>query len=306
MADALVVVVRQSYTCSQIRAHLQKFVKRPGFPDLAPEEAFFDLTGCSIEHWEQPLLAYLEDIDGALKSLIAQLIDEVFADCQRTELVRVVSDVLGQLADRILDQQNSQARWLLECELSPQGTLDVEGQRMAETESTRNLRKEAAEARANNFLNESETENRRTTGAEREDAVKRKIASLKDTPLPYLREIAAVGKIQSHYRLAMNRFMDYLLVSGQRHVLEDFAEKAFAELREALGLAESDGEFWPHYGFRWFSTRSDGADACYHFLAQDRCARLLAEDPQRERRRAHLLEELRRLHTALQSLARLA
>ncbi|KAI9887718.1 MAG: hypothetical protein M1823_000467 [Watsoniomyces obsoletus] len=280
-------IVQKAYTCPEIRSHLQKFVKRVGFSDLAPQEAFFDLTKRSVECWEGPLLAYLEDIDHALKSLISDLINGVFADCQRTQLVKEVSNTLSILADYTIDQQNNKARWLLECELSPHGTLDAEGQRAAEQELTKILRKEAAEARANNFLDESEHENRQTTGADREEAVRKKVAALKEIQLPYLREIMAVGKVQSHYRIAVNRFTDYLLISGQRHVLEEFAEKAFCQLRDKLGLTEPDGE----------SSLP---------LPQQRCAILMAEDPQREHRRAHLLEQRSRLHRALDKLARLA
>ena len=235
------VVLGKRYTCSDIESHLQDCYSN-GIPDTVDATAIHDLCFESIEHWEVPMYLFLNKTEKMVKALLLDLVKDVFSDYHGTALPSKVKSIVTKLCDQVQKEEHDLAARFYECERGRQATLDIESHRTAEEEALKRLKVMYVVQRINDFLTETEPENKKTEGPDRAKIVNKQLQSENLDTLKCSPALAVMAKVQAYYKIAMSRFVDNLFLSVQAQVFAKIAVEISAALEQRLGLHDRDGK----------------------------------------------------------------
>ncbi|KAI9810799.1 MAG: hypothetical protein M1826_003459 [Phylliscum demangeonii] len=247
-----------------------------GIPDLVSAKSIEQLCRQSVEHWEEVLQIFLDQTAALIKRYIYRCLDDHFQVYQETQLYEQVSSALDDILEQVASSVQSMGTALFESEKGRPATRNLEGQAAAVAEALEGLRKKRHEHRTLSHLAQ-ESRPRGWTNAD----VDARVRSTKDWGRDeFDREVIAMGTVQGYYKIALNRFVDNVFLSVPAQAFKEIRANLVPHLQSHLRLTEPG--------------------------AAEYCARLAAEDPEREIRRAQLRREEANLRKALECLATLS
>ncbi len=239
----------QTYSCRQIRDMLME-----GQPNLLAVEAdrtvVPELSRSSIFNWQAPVKKFLALTEGRLKQKLHSIVADSFSDYHQTQLPGRINDTIDSVLETAVQQAQHLAKEALENEYRLQLTLDTEGLEAARRQCLEVLERRGLEQRIIEVL--ESTEGKKTEGLDRRTKVKAAVEKEKNNmgPHPYQREIGVMAHVQGYYKIAANRFVDFIVLTFDRylfsvHVAADLAEA----LEQLMGLNEGNGTFHPFHTF---------------------------------------------------------
>lgn len=231
-------------------------------------------------HWKRPLDQFLKGTEEMLKGEICSIVDDIFAEYRQTELPGTIKAAVETVMAVAMGKARILADDCLANETNQHATLNTDGLNTARKQTRAALERRGLELAANMRLDQTENPNKTTTGKERDAKVSTMIERGDVSSHSFGRETQVLAEVQAWYRIAANRFVDLVYLALRRIVFGRIATALAVEVDGRLRLTEED--------------------------AQEHCAHLTAEDPNREKRRKYLKDKKARLNEALDRLARLA
>ncbi|KAH8705023.1 putative dynamin GTPase [Talaromyces proteolyticus] len=234
-------------------------------------QAIDALNKQSVTHWRKPLDIFLGAVHKLVKRHILDQVNKVFAPYRDTELHRQVSSIVEQHILQLKQDLDLQASELLALEVSKPFTMDHARLHELEKRHLEDFSRRRKYTRTKKYLE--------SQGELPDDATKvsSRIQQFEVVePDPFEKEIKMMASSRAYYELASVRFVDSLCQNVHIKLFWKCKEM-HAVIEDKLGVYGQD------------STAL--------------CARLMAQDPERQRLRESLVKEQVKLGTAQEWLA---
>ncbi|KAL8948932.1 MAG: hypothetical protein Q9222_004919 [Ikaeria aurantiellina] len=259
------------FTLSEIRNILQD--AHIGLPNQIDPKATKRMIKESLVFWDQPLDDLLEFTNQECLAIICNQAFQIFSIWQGTQIFDLIIDACKSFFSEKSNSQAAAAKRVLALERQLALTLHEDAMRTASERALATLENGLHKERAKAFL-------AKTDANWEEDLTDRvrseKISKVTDAqlgPNPYIHELRALADVRGYYECAFSRFVDVISRSIQGELFMTCREEIGTVLKQRIGLEEKD--------------------------AEQRCAILLAVDPDSERIRAELTKQKENLEKAL-------
>ena len=222
-----------------------------------------------------------------LRNLNAQCLEEVFGQWKQTLLFSESKRIVNDHVEQIVREERERASRRYELEYLHPTTLNEEAFESLEAEVLKDLKEKRLKARQEWV----ETEALRRQPAPTKQARGPKDVHPQLGADPFAQQVEVMAQLRAYYRVAMYRFVDQLRLSVLGHLFVKCRDELCRELERKLGLTRPDGKF---------SLPVSLVRVCTDDMltAKEVCAQLMAEEPERERKRARLMMEKDRLSKA--------
>ncbi|KAI9876220.1 MAG: hypothetical protein M1830_007009, partial [Pleopsidium flavum] len=251
-----------------------------GIPNQVEPKAIERMSQMSVEHWDKPMKEFMQITGNKLQKLILDRLEDVFGAWKQTALFTEATAIVNGFLSQALTAQREAAERVYRLENFKPMTYNGAALDQAREAALPDIRARRRDARIARYLEEQESRSGRvTSGSDRQ----KKLATITDVHIgvdPYHQEVDVIGTVRGYYDCAFSRFVDTICRDVQGELFAKCRNGIYMELEEELGVMEGD--------------------------ANERCARLMAEDPQREIKRAQLKREKEKLAKAQDWLANLA
>ncbi|KAJ6161176.1 hypothetical protein N7470_004572 [Penicillium chermesinum] len=233
-----------------------------GIPNHVDTRAADFMARLSIQHWSNVAHVFVTALHDHVEEVLTAALDDELSQYKQTELYREVQTLIQQFMYDVRTEQLCDIMKFFNIQYEQPFTIE-EGEHEAKAgEALKSLQKSRTDARIKCWL--------RLSGqpADEQSAVK----SINETKLgrdPFHHEINMVAKCRGYYEIARGRFLDVVCQMVRYTIHSKFRD----ELDKKL--------------LRDFTDQPP-----------ERCAQLMAEDPQREALRYSLIEQREKLHKA--------
>ncbi|KAJ5105650.1 interferon-induced GTP-binding protein Mx [Penicillium alfredii] len=255
------------FTLEEIRG-IKEDSYRAGIPNQIDPRAIEALNGMSVKHWDDLMKTFLEASHKAVRNMIFQTLDEVFTSYRQTGLYRELCRIVNVYMTRLHAEHLRHGKDIYTIEHSKPFTMAQEQHKKAMREASANLLRARQVARAGCYLE------LRGIGPDDETRASKikKITPAELGPDQYLQELEMMASSRGYYEIASSRFLDVICQSVHTNLFSKCRDDLIRAIDDELQI------FGPN--------------------ALDRCLELMAEDPDRQRRRAELLREREKLTKA--------
>ncbi|KAI9835841.1 MAG: hypothetical protein M1819_001739 [Sarea resinae] len=279
-AFASVRGLAKKFTIRDVREFILD-ARAAGIPNQVDPKAIERLSQESMSHWSTPMKEILSLTDKMLENQVFEILDDVLGPWKSTALFKEASTIIHRFLEHISEEQRRYAQRLYELEQLKPLTVNKDHTKF-QHQAFGALKARRNEIRINKFLDQEEARaGKEMNPNERANKVNKMGEQiLKQIGAdPAHEEIHTMSVVLGYYNIASSRFVDSICLGIQGHLLVTFRNGILIKLIEGLGIMAPD--------------------------AQERCAQLMAEDPQREIRRAQLKRERETLNKAQDWLAAL-
>ncbi|KAL8767095.1 MAG: hypothetical protein Q9209_006322 [Squamulea sp. 1 TL-2023] len=258
------------FTLSDIRTILQD--AHIGLPNQIDPKATKRMIRDSLSHWDEPLEELLSFTSQTCLAMILERASSVFSLWQGTRCYELLLELCQSFFQEKFKIQATSAKRILDKERHSALTLHEDAMRTASDEALIALENACRNERAKAFLakQDPEWDNGLTDRAKVERISKVTEAQLGGNP--FVQELRALADVRGYYECAFSRFVDVVYQGIQTELLTACHNELGTALKQGVGLEEKD--------------------------AEQRCAILLAVDPENERIRGELLKQKQNLETA--------
>ncbi|KAI9811530.1 MAG: hypothetical protein M1832_000873 [Thelocarpon impressellum] len=248
-----------------------------GVPNQTDPKVVDRLSQSSIAHWAGPMDEFLDVTDTMLRNMASELLEQVLEEYKQTALFAEARAITERFLTELVGSERRGAQSLFKLEYDNPTTLNEDALESARKEALASLQAQRREWRVGKHLDEQEAKTGREMDGAKRQAEAAKVSDAVLGPDPRAKEIEVMAIVQGYYRTAMFRFIDQIRLSVLGGLFAKFREGVCPLLVSELGLMRAD--------------------------ANEHCALLMAEDPERERRRAQLKKDKEMLGKAQQRLA---
>ncbi|KAL8684171.1 MAG: hypothetical protein Q9224_006550, partial [Gallowayella concinna] len=259
------------FTLTEIRSILED--AHIGLPNQVDPRATKRMIKDSLSHWHEPMETLLNITSHSCRSMILERASSVFSLWHGTRCFDVLLANCQSFFDEHMEKQFSSARRILGIERQAALTLHEDAMRTASERALITLELACRNERAKALLMKRDPEWDKNLS----DSVrKEKISKVDDSqlgPNPYMNELRAIADVRGYYECAFSRFVDVIYQGIQAELITACRNDLGPALKERLGLGEKD--------------------------AEQRCAILLAVDPENARVRAELERQKENLEKAV-------
>ncbi|KAF2837443.1 hypothetical protein M501DRAFT_937282 [Patellaria atrata CBS 101060] len=268
------------YELDQIRGILRQFRSsdRPGEVDPA---AIDHLISISLGEWDVPTMVFLDATMDGLLSHVEIAFNNSFSRWLGSDFAKKTRDISSTFLLKLVDEQRIIATRALLWERYKPLSMDEEGLEEQEKKELDSLRNSRAE-KLHEFqlkMNDKAAEKFPAEEYYRKLLGKNDRQKWLDITDPFHREITAMSRVRGYYNVVCQSFVNTIVKCVQAELFEGLKKHLSDEITTKLELHGSD--------------------------LQNRCVQLLAEDPERERRRIHLKKEKAQLLEAQKVLKNL-
>ncbi|KAL8669897.1 MAG: hypothetical protein Q9168_005531 [Polycauliona sp. 1 TL-2023] len=259
------------FTLTEIRAILQD--AHIGLPNQVDPKATKRMIKDSLQKWEEPLEELLGFANDTCLALILDRASCTFGLWQGTQCFDRVLEICKSFFQDKFQVQVTSAKRILDIERNTAMTLHEDSMRSATENAMVALSIACRNERAKAFLakQDPEWEVKLTTHQAKLDKMS-KVTEDQLGPNPFVQELRAMADVRGYYECAYSRFVDVIYQGIQTELFAACRNDLGEALKQGIGLEEKD--------------------------AEQRCATLLAVDPENERIRAELVKQKSNLEKA--------
>ncbi|KAL8983687.1 MAG: hypothetical protein Q9205_002137 [Flavoplaca limonia] len=259
------------FTLTGIRTILQD--AHIGLPNQIHPEGIKRMVKESLSHWDEPLDELLAFTGQTCLAMVLERASYVFGLWQGTRCYDRLLEICQSFFQEKLRIQTLSAKRVLATECRTALTLNEKAMRTASEEALSALGNAYRNERVKAVLTKQDPE--WETNVRDRSKLDKMMASVSDVqlgPNPFLQELRAMADVRGYYECAFSRFVDVVYQGIQTELFAACRYELGEALKEGIGLEEKD--------------------------AEQRCAVLLAVDPENERLRAELIKQKSNLEKA--------
>ncbi|KAJ5380795.1 uncharacterized protein N7496_003223 [Penicillium cataractarum] len=249
-------------TLNEIR-DIKEESHRAGIPNQIDPSAIETLNRASVKHWDGLVNAFVSATCNLVLRVLGMNLDEVIAQYHQTGLYRELRRVISEFVNQLRGAflDDAMAHYKIECEKP--FTMAQLLHKEAQGNALRGLIVGRNRSRARTYLRSAALD------ANDESRIAEIIKNL--APDTYSQEVEMMASSRAYYEIASSRFLDVICQSAYAKVFSKCRDELVHVINSQLN-ADSN----------------------------DRCMELMAEDPERQRRRITLLGERAKLSKAQQ------
>ncbi|KAL1966975.1 hypothetical protein VTN77DRAFT_3719 [Rasamsonia byssochlamydoides] len=237
-------------------------------------KAIEQMNQISVRHWVEPLKIFLAVSHKLTRDTLLEQVDKVFSQYKQTDLYRQLVKIIESYLAEVREDHYAQAFELYQLEYSKPFTMATSFMTRAKEDASVTLKARRREVRVRRFL---ELQGRLPDEPHKREAEIRKVSDRELGPDPFEREIEMMATVRGYYEVASSRFVDSICQGIHIKLFSRCREELFLVIEKALGILEEN--------------------------ALERCMILMAEDPERQKRRQYLVKERAKLTKAQEWLA---
>ncbi|PYH92699.1 hypothetical protein BO71DRAFT_431664 [Aspergillus ellipticus CBS 707.79] len=242
---------------------------RAGLPDQTDPKAIEIMNQMSVKHWGDPLATFLTATHTLVRNMLEKQLHDVFIQYHQTSLYRELRRIIKQYMHDLRIEHVEHAQENFNIERNKPFTMAISSLEQATRTAHQFLYSHRKMARCGLYL---DSRGKFPKGDPRRDAELRKLTDADLGPDKFTQELKMMATTRGYYDVASSRFID--------SICQGVHTKLFAKCREELiSVIEKE--------LRIFDDN-----------ALERCLELMAEDPERQRRRLHLLREKEKITKA--------
>ncbi|OJJ45477.1 hypothetical protein ASPZODRAFT_99591 [Penicilliopsis zonata CBS 506.65] len=247
---------------------------RAGIPDQTDPKAIEIMNQMSVKHWDKPMLAFLGASHKLVLNMLMKQIDEVFRDYHQTSLYRELKLIIEKYLQKLRKDHllHAQENYKIECHKP--FTMATSALETATRAAYSYLWNRRHLARANKYI---EMQGKYAADNPRREAEMKKLTDAELGPDMFAQEVKMMATTRGYYEIASSRFVDSICQSVHTKLFSKCREELITVIEKELGIFENN--------------------------AMERCLELMAEDPERQRRRQNLLKEKEKITKAQEWLA---
>ncbi|KAI4274757.1 MAG: hypothetical protein LQ337_003697 [Flavoplaca oasis] len=258
------------FTVMEIRAILQD--AHIGLPGQVDPRATERMIKESLSHWDKPLDELLEFTGQTCHDMIIQRASAVFGQWQGTRCYETLLEICSSFFQEQLQKQIESAKRVLAIERHATLTLNEEAMKSASEMALMTLETRCREERVKAFLKHQDNDWDYNLSERQKTDRMSKITDIQLGPNPYSIELRAIADVRGYYDCAYSQFVDAIYKGIRAELLITCRNEIGNALKQGIGLEEKD--------------------------AEQRCAVLLAVNPENERLRAELIKQKSNLEKA--------
>ncbi|KAL8781027.1 MAG: hypothetical protein Q9213_006204 [Squamulea squamosa] len=243
-----------------------------GLPNQVDPRATKRMIRDSLSHWDKPLEELLSFTSQICLTMILERASSVFNSWQGTRCYELLIELCQSFFQEKFKIQATSAKRTLDMERHSALTLHEDAMRTASDEALTALQDSYRNERVKAFLAKQDPE---WDNGLKDSAKMKRMSEVTEAQLggnPFVQELRALADVRGYYECAFSRFVDVVYQGIQTEFLTACRNELGTALKQGVGLEEKD--------------------------AEQRCAILLAVDPENERIRGELLKQKQNLETA--------
>lgn len=258
------------FTLIEIRNILQD--AHIGLPNQVDPKATKRMIRASLAGWDEPLQELLRFAEQTCLAMILERANEAFGIWRGTQLFGLTEEICKSFFDEQLKRQVLSVERSLNIERQQALTLHAETMETFSEKTFTVLENACRNARARALLNKIDPGwDDNLTSRAKEDKILR-VTDDQLGPNPYVHELRAISNVRGYYQCAFTRFVDVVYQGIQANLFTSCRNDLGSALKKRIGLEDRD--------------------------AEQRCAVLLAVDPEGERIRIELIKQKENLEKA--------
>ncbi|KAL2002809.1 hypothetical protein VTN02DRAFT_5852 [Thermoascus thermophilus] len=251
---------------------------RAGLPDQTDPKAIEIMNQISVQHWDQPMSVFLAVSHTLVRDMLMEQLRSIFSQYRQTGFYRELKRIIENYVETLKREHHRYAFEIYSIERSKPFTMATVPLELARKEALQFLSKHRHNARAKCYL---DLQGKFPQGDPRRKTELEKITEAQLGPDKFVQELRMMAIVKGYYEVASSRFVDSICQSVHTKLFTKCRDELVQIIEQELGVFKDD--------------------------ALERCMELMAEDPERQRRRQYLVKERQKLTKAqewLQSSAK--
>ncbi|KAK2761761.1 hypothetical protein FQN54_001589 [Arachnomyces sp. PD_36] len=249
-----------------------------GIPGLVNPKAIEKMNRMSVQHWDGPMREFLATTHKMLQSVLLEQLGEVFGHYKQTALYSELKRIIVAFLDQAHSDHCSHADENYHIEHSKPFTMATASLERAHEQYLEALKARRRTGRVHLFLDLQRSLNDEEAWEDdQKRAAAAKITDADIGPDDFSKEVEIMATIRGYYDIASARFVDSICQMTHTKLFFRCRHDLISTIERELGLLEND--------------------------ASEKLAILMTENPERQRRRLHLVKEKERLGKAMESLS---
>ncbi|KAL4943649.1 hypothetical protein BDV06DRAFT_221004 [Aspergillus oleicola] len=244
-----------------------------GIPQQINPKALEVMDKMSVQHWNGPMMAFINASHKLVSQILLKEVKNCFVQYQQTELYRQLRKIIEFYLQELRAEHVEHAGEIYQIEYNKPFTMENSTLVRAIEDAQKLLETNRLDARKRCYL---KLMNRWPDDVSRRENEMRKIGVAELGVDRFAQELKIMAKTRGYYKVASSRFVDSICQSVHAKLFFKCRENLVAVIERGLGI--------------------------YNENAVDRCNELMAEDPERQRRRQYLVREKEKIMRAQQWL----
>ncbi|RMJ22113.1 Dynamin family [Aspergillus sp. HF37] len=263
----------KQFTWEEVK-EIREHSYRAGLPDQTDPKAIEIMNQLCVAHWDAPMKAFLKASHKKVKDTLMQQLQEVFSQYHQTGLYWELVRIVGGYLQRLHDDHFEQAKEMFNIEHAKPFTMDTGALENATKKQLEHLKTRRHQVRAGCYL---DLQGKFAADDPRRDAEIKKLGEAELGPDLFAQEVKMMAIARGYYGIASSRFVDGLCQSLHTKLFSKCRDGLLEAIEQELRIFDSN--------------------------AMERCLELMAEDPERQRRRQHLMKEKQKVTKAQEWLS---
>ncbi|KAL4955309.1 P-loop containing nucleoside triphosphate hydrolase protein [Aspergillus filifer] len=244
-----------------------------GIPQQINPKALEVMDKISVQHWNGPMMAFINASHKLVSTLLLKEVENCFVQYQQTELYRQLRKIIESYLQSLRIEHVEHAGEIYQIEYNKPFTMANCALVRAIEDAQKLLETSRLDARKRYYLKHM---GRWPDDASRRENEMRKLGVAELGVDRFAQELKIMAETRGYYEVASSRFVDSICQSVHTKLFFKCRENLVAVIERGLGI--------------------------YNENAVDRCNELMAEDPERQRRRQYLVREKEKITRAQQWL----
>ncbi|KAI4256558.1 MAG: hypothetical protein L6R42_006150 [Xanthoria sp. 1 TBL-2021] len=243
-----------------------------GLPGQIDPKATERMIKESLSYWDEPLDVLLQFTRQTCLDMIIQRASSVFGHWQGTRCFETLLEICQSFFQEHFTIQTASAKRVLAIERQAASTLNEEAMRSASETAMVTLETACRNERVKAFLTKQDVDWDSNLNERARTDKMSKVTDAQLGPNPYSIELRAIADVRGYYDCAYSQFVDAVYKGIRAELFTTCRNDLGNALKQRIGLEEKD--------------------------AEQRCAVLLAVDPENERIRGELMKQKSNLEKA--------
>ncbi|KAL8839189.1 MAG: hypothetical protein Q9170_001838 [Blastenia crenularia] len=258
------------FTLTEVRNILQD--AHIGLPNQVDPKATKKMIKASLAGWDDPMKELLDFAKHTCIAMILERAAKVFGTFRGTQLFKLTEEICNSFFEDEFEKQVRFVQSVLEVERQLASTLHAHTMRAASERAYTTLDDACRKERLRAFLNKTDPGWDENPNDRAKADKMSKVTDAQLGPNPYVHELRVISDVRGYYECAFTRFVDVVYRGIEAGLFTACRQNLGTALKQRIGLEDRD--------------------------AEQRCAVLLAVDPESERIRIELLKQKENLEKA--------
>ncbi|KAL4970876.1 putative dynamin GTPase [Aspergillus stella-maris] len=244
-----------------------------GIPQQINPKALEVMVKISVQHWNGPMMAFINASHKLVSTMLLKQVEKCVVKYQQTELYRQLRKIIEVYLQSLRVEHLEHTGEIYQIEYNKPFTMANSALVRAIDDAQKLLETSRLDARKRQFLKNM---GRWPDDASRRENEMRKIGVAELGVDRFAQELKIMAETRGYYEVASSRFVDSICQSVHTKLFFKCRENLVTVIERNLGI--------------------------YNENAVERCNELMAEDPERQRRRQYLVREKEKITRAQQWL----